>query len=114
MRKRSLFLVLLLFSITTSLFAQKKEITGKVIDATTSEPIGGATVTSDKKNNTITKTDGTFSIKVDASAKILIISSVGYTAQSIELNDQKVIDVKMQAASNASGRCGGDRLWNAT
>jgi TonB-linked SusC/RagA family outer membrane protein len=101
MRKRSLFLVLLLFSITTSLFAQKKEITGKVIDATTSEPIGGATVTSDKKNNTITKTDGTFSIKVDASAKILIISSVGYTAQSIELNDQKVIDVKMQAASNA-------------
>src|SRR5215217_2834847 len=101
MRKRSLLLVLLLLSITSTLFAQKKDITGKVVDAVTGEPLSGVTVASDKKNNTFTKGDGTYSLKIDAGSKFLIFSSVGFAAQNIEIKDQGVIDVKLQSTSNA-------------
>lgn len=67
--------------------AQKKEITGKVIDSSTGEPISNASVLSDKRNTAVsTKDDGSFKITVDNNTSLLIFSSVGYTTQTIAIS----------------------------
>jgi TonB-dependent starch-binding outer membrane protein SusC len=64
-------------------FAQSKEISGKVVDSATGEPLAGVSVVSDRKGKaTSTKADGSFTLPIDNKMSTLIFSSVGYTTQS--------------------------------
>lgn len=68
--------------LATLSFAQK-QITGKVVDSATSEPLAGVSVLSDKKKTGVsTSTDGSFTMSVDNKTSVLIFSSVGYNAQT--------------------------------
>ena len=71
----------LLFSI--SALAQKK-VAGVVLDATSSTPLNGATISFKNGNaTTLTRADGKFDITVPAGKAVLMVSFVGYQSQEI-------------------------------
>ena len=94
-KMRILFFLFLLFSIST-VFAQKKEITGKVINKETGAPLEGLSVVPDKASQgVVTKADGTYSIAVNAGATSLSFSFVGFETKIVMIGNKKKIDVEM-------------------
>ncbi|MFL5810412.1 MAG: carboxypeptidase-like regulatory domain-containing protein, partial [Flavisolibacter sp.] len=84
--RRLLCIAILHCLFITASFAQKKEVTGKVIDSATGEPIASVSVLTDKKGSAVsTDANGTFKIQVDNKASVLIFSSVGYTPQTVAI-----------------------------
>jgi len=78
-----LFLVVCAFA----LFAQTKTISGKITDASTKEPLVGATVlVKGTQTGTATDADGKFTLEVPAAAKTITISYVGYIARDFSVN----------------------------
>ncbi len=82
-------------------FSQTKQITGKVSDDK-GNPVQGATVTV-KGSRTGTSTDatGSFSLTVPASAKSLVISSVGFSQQEISISDKTSLTVSLVSSSQS-------------
>lgn len=96
MKKSHCLLVTLLLLLGVSAMAQKRVITGKVLNQVTNEPLQGVNILVDKqKGGTTTKADGTYSISVDRSATVLIYSYVGFATQSIVIGDRSAIDLVM-------------------
>jgi len=94
MRKLLLALSTILF-FTVQLFAQKT-ITGKVTDDK-GNPLPNVSVLVKSTNTgTITKTNGTYSIFVPASAKQLIFSSVDMSSEEITIGSQSVINAVLK------------------
>ncbi|MEY4334513.1 MAG: hypothetical protein RLZZ196_3257, partial [Bacteroidota bacterium] len=94
-KMRILFFLFLLFSIST-VFAQKKEITGKVINKETGAPLEGLSVVPDKASQgVVTKADGTYSIAVNTGATSLSFSFVGFETKIVMIGNKKKIDVEM-------------------
>ena len=72
-------------------------ITGTVTEASTSNPLPGANViVKGTTNGTITDFDGNFSINVDAFPVTLVISSVGFTTQEVNVASAQNISVALQ------------------
>lgn len=95
MRKLPMLIMGLLLSVT-ALFAQTKAISGKVVDES-GAPIANASVL--VKGTTIgttTKSDGTYTINVPATAKDLVISSVNYSKQEIRLGSATTYNVTLK------------------
>jgi TonB-linked SusC/RagA family outer membrane protein len=98
---RKLLLLLGVVLLTLHLNAQQKTITGTVTDAT-GKPIAGASVlVKGSSIGTTTKEDGTFSITAPATAKILIISSVGNAAEEYAISGKTVINAILKSADKA-------------
>ena len=89
------FLVfLLLLFITSSVIAQNKQITGKVINKETGAPLEGLSVMADKTTQgVVTKADGTYSISVKAGTNSLVFSFVGFETKIVSIGTKKNIDV---------------------
>ncbi len=93
-------ILLLLLFCGSNMLAQNREITGKVTNKETGEPLKNISVLADKsKNGTATKADGTFSISVKQNSAILIFSSVGYATQSVVIGDKNVVNASMSIAT---------------
>ena len=91
----SLFIISLI--INSQIFAQN--ITGKIIDGTTNEPMIGATVQlKDKMVGTVSDLEGNYSIQASPS-DILIFSFTGYDKQEIPVGDKKVINVTLKESA---------------
>ncbi len=98
--KGFLFLFFQLLVITTC-FSQTTVIKGKVTDGQSSLP--GVTVKVEGTEAiTATDTEGNYSIPAPGNAT-LIFTSVGFTTQSIKVNNRKTVDVIMMAESKALG-----------
>ncbi len=82
-------LLLIAFVVTTfALFAQTKTITGKITDATTKEPLVGATVlVKGTQTGTATDAEGKFTLQVPATAKTISVSYVGFVARDFSVNN---------------------------
>lgn len=92
------FLTMLLCAvlITAQATAQNRTVTGKVTDAN-GKPVANASVLiKGTTNGTSTKEDGTYSISVAPSNKVLIISSVGLAEQEISIGNKGVINAVLQ------------------
>lgn len=77
------------------LFAQSKEVTGKVTDMA-GEPIIGANVLEKgTTNGVITDLDGNFSLTVSSSA-VLQFSYIGYAPQEVSVAGKNIINVQMK------------------
>src|SRR5260221_13843597 len=77
--------------LSASAFAQKT-VTGTVASAKDNQPIIGASVLVKGTNiGAATSATGTFSINVPAGKKILVISSIGYDDQEIDVSSQSSI-----------------------
>lgn len=98
--RKALMLSAMLVLCAILAFAQSKEITGKVIDASGS-PISGATIKI-KGTNTGTSADmnGEFHITIGAK-KVLVISSVGYESQEITIGSQSTVNVRLTQESKS-------------
>jgi len=85
LRKTSWVLVLMLIT-CTAVFAQQKQITGKVVDKKDGQPVPGVTVgIRGKTNNVSTNDKGEFALIADPASDALVFSYVGYVRQIIPL-----------------------------
>lgn len=94
---RNVLLTLLSLSFVLLGVAQeRKTITGKVTNASTGAPIAGASVTAKgASTGTITDENGSFSITVASNVNTLVISSVGFTNQEINISGKSSITVAL-------------------
>ena len=93
---KRLLLLLPLLTLAAFAFSQNKEITGKVIDLATGQPLEGVSVLSDnKKVGTSTKQNGTYALTVNDGTKVLLFSFVGYLTQSVSIAKKESINVSL-------------------
>ncbi|PRD57292.1 SusC/RagA family TonB-linked outer membrane protein [Sphingobacterium gobiense] len=99
--KRIIILLLLLWNVCFSIYAQQRlRLNGKVTDST-GEPIVGATLSIEGHNEQYSSTvGGTFSFEYDKGDKLLV-SSVGYLPFSVVLDGQSTLHVQLQASAEA-------------
>lgn len=81
---------------TSSIFAQKATITGKVTDASTGETLIGATIiVKNTRSGTITDINGTYTIPAEKN-DILVCTYAGYVEQSIAIDNRTTIDIALE------------------
>lgn len=103
MRKPIMALMVLLFFSMQSLYAQTKDLSGKITDAKDGSPLAGVTVKAKGSNaSTFTGADGMFTLKVDAKIKALIISYVGFKDQEVSVMDGAINVALTQAEKSLS------------
>ncbi|HET9055258.1 MAG TPA: TonB-dependent receptor [Chitinophagaceae bacterium] len=96
--------LLLLISVcsTQALLAQDKIVTGKVTDSKDNAPILGASVVpKGTKAGTTTGSDGSFRLKMPQGINTLVITSVGYATQEIDVTNATEINVSLVAVSGS-------------
>ena len=83
-------------------FSQTKTIEGKVLDSKDGSPVGGVTVVAkgSVSKGTVTGSDGSFRLMVPGGVTTLVVSSVGFGTQMVEIRGG-VVEVRL-VASNAS------------
>lgn len=94
---RKFLLLIAIYAIGLNLvFAQTREITGKVISVDDGGSVPGSSVSLKGTTlGTITDMDGVYRLKVPQDAKTLVFSFVGMKTQEIAINNQSVINVKL-------------------
>ena len=96
MARRILFLSVMLCACVSLVFAQERQITGTVTDATAGFPLPGVNIVIEgTTTGTTTGIDGNYSITANE-GDVLVYSFVGYLPQSIPVGTQSVIDVALQ------------------
>lgn len=77
--RKLLGLTLSFLLLVSQLWAQTKEVTGKITDSKDGSPIAGATIkVKGSSRATSTSTDGSFKISFSGNSAVLQISSIGY------------------------------------
>lgn len=95
MRKPKLLMLGVLFLFAQLVFAQTKEVTGKVTDAN-GVPLNGASVNiKNSRIGTSTGPDGSFKINA-APNTILVISIVGFEQQEVNIGSLTTIGIKLE------------------
>ena len=97
MRNRIITLLITAFCLSGTLIAQQIEVSGKVTDAETNEPLIGATISiKNTTRGTSADINGDYSIIVnDPQSAVLVFSFVGYATQEIEYTGQSTINVSL-------------------
>ena len=79
--------------------AQKRKITGQVVDEQ-GEPLIGATVSVKGTNEkALTDLDGNYSILTAQSSPVIVVSYMGFVPQEVAAQGQSVVNVTMQENS---------------
>ncbi len=93
MKKISLVLTLVLFSVATML--AQRNVTGLVSDESGEALIGASVLVTGTSTGTVTDIDGKYSLSVPADGKSLTVSYTGYANQVVELGASNVVDVTL-------------------
>ena len=95
---RKLFLLMLgVLFVAGQLLAQSRTISGKVTDPKGAPVPNASIMVKGSTIGTTSKTDGTFSITVPASARTLVFSGVGLAEQEVSIGTRTVLEVSMKA-----------------
>ncbi|ARS36679.1 SusC/RagA family TonB-linked outer membrane protein [Pontibacter actiniarum] len=99
--KKILFLCLLLVTaLLDQAMAQVRAITGKVVDAATSQPLPGVTVlVKGTTVGTATGADGGYSINVPEGGKTLVFSFIGYQTTEKAIGNASTVNVSLPVNS---------------
>src|SRR6478672_443571 len=99
--KRSIYLSLLACLFSAFAWGQTRQVTGRVV-SDSSQPLSGVNVNVKGTSTTVaTDNEGRFSINIpDKDNIVLLFSSVGYSAQSVNVGSKSVIDVTLAGATN--------------
>ncbi|MFM2138324.1 MAG: hypothetical protein RJA57_631, partial [Bacteroidota bacterium] len=101
MKRKLLFLGLVL-SLTLQVFSQTITVTGTVVNATTSEPLAGATVqVKGGKQTTQTDAMGRFSIPGVPSGALLSVTYTGMEPQEVKVTGESLV-IKLAVAESAT------------
>jgi TonB-linked SusC/RagA family outer membrane protein len=89
--------VLLFFLFTSlSLYAQEKTVSGTVTDGETGEPLPGVNVLlKGTTQGTVTDIQGQYRLNVPGDDAVLVFTSIGYTAEEVEVGNQSTISMTM-------------------
>ncbi|WP_373060136.1 SusC/RagA family TonB-linked outer membrane protein [Zunongwangia sp. H14] len=100
--RKFLILFTLILSFQPGMFAQGSiTVTGTITEADTSVPIPGVNILEKGTDNGVmTDFDGNYSIEVPENAT-LVVSFVGFTAQTLEVNGRSEIDIVMKEEAAA-------------
>ncbi len=97
-RVRYLFvLILFLFSITASLFAQAVAVKGRVTNEKSEAVPNISILIKGTKNGVTTDENGNFLINVPKSNAVLVFSSLGYATQEVTVGSQSTINIVLKA-----------------
>jgi TonB-linked SusC/RagA family outer membrane protein len=97
---RKFLLVLTAFLFYAGTLLAQKTITGTVTDDKGTPVPNASVVVRGTSTGTTTKTDGTYTLTVPASATTLLISSVGYEPTSVEIGSGTVVNASIKAAAS--------------
>ncbi|MEY2869242.1 MAG: hypothetical protein RIR01_1725, partial [Bacteroidota bacterium] len=103
MKKTKFTLLTLFFLIAFSInsWAQKTQVSGKVVDEQNMPLPGANVVESGTKNGVMTDFDGKFKLDVSKSNAVIVVSFMGYADQSIKLSGSKTnLTVKLVSGAN--------------
>lgn len=95
----NVFLMLLIFIMSTSGMFAQIAVTGTVIDTEKKPVIGANVVVKGTTTGTMTDVNGKFTLSVPSSSSIITISFIGYIAQDFLVGNNTVINVTMEAES---------------
>ncbi|WP_045687642.1 SusC/RagA family TonB-linked outer membrane protein [Hymenobacter sp. AT01-02] len=104
MKQQLLVTLLVVAGLSEQVVAQSRQVSGRVTDQSTGQPIPGATVL--VKGTTIgasTNADGAYSISVPATATTLAISSIGFAAVERPVGTATTIDVALATDTKQLG-----------
>ncbi len=93
-------LLLCMVCITCQLFAQNRTIKGSVIDDKGVALANASVLVKGTSNGTVTDANGAFSISVQASAKALVISSLNYVLQEVNITGKNQVTVRLEPATD--------------
>ncbi|MBI2730800.1 MAG: SusC/RagA family TonB-linked outer membrane protein [Sphingobacteriales bacterium] len=80
------------------LYAQDKIVTGKVTDSKDGSPVIGASIVpKGSKTGTTTSSDGTFRIKMPSGITVIVVTSVGFAKQEIDVASSSQINISLIA-----------------
>ena len=68
------------------LAAQNRTVSGRVLDAEGLPVLGAGVVLEGTATGTVTDVDGAFSLQVPAREVVLVVSSLGYTTESVPVS----------------------------
>ncbi|MFM9911387.1 MAG: SusC/RagA family TonB-linked outer membrane protein [Chitinophagaceae bacterium] len=101
MRKLLLLFASICIFMCNMLFAQTKEITGKITDSKDGSPIPGATIRIKGGGATTTKADGSFTLKTTKDDVTLEISSIGYAEKSVKAHVGTSLTIQLDVDTKA-------------
>jgi TonB-dependent starch-binding outer membrane protein SusC len=82
----------------TELMTQQMKVTGKVIDATTNEPLPGVNIQVEgTTQGTITDAEGKYELQVAGSETFIVFSYVGYISQRMQVGQNTTINISLAA-----------------
>lgn len=91
-------IITMLFLSTLAVFGQQRTITGTVTDAADGKSIPGVTILAKGTTaGTTTDIDGKYSLKVDASVKMLVFTFIGMKTNEVSVGASNVINVQMKS-----------------
>lgn len=97
---KKLFLLTLLVAISSSLFAQVRQVNGVVTDKEDGSALPGVNVTvkGDNSNGAVTDADGKFSLQVNGNDAVLVFNFIGYKQQEVIVGAKKEINVVLESS----------------
>ncbi len=96
LKVKGLSMLLILFFFSGQVFAQGKQITGKVTSSENKQPVSGITVTAKGTNiATTTDNDGYFKINLPNNSSTLVFSGVSFATQEISTSGKSTINVEL-------------------
>lgn len=97
MLRRLLCITVVISTITITAFAQTRTITGKVLSATTNDPLPGINIyfKSEPSRGTVTDTQGSYTLQA-ATGDVLVFSGVGLKSIEVTVGTQSVIDTSLE------------------
>jgi TonB-linked SusC/RagA family outer membrane protein len=100
---RKLTLLLLGFLCAVCSFAQQRTISGTVTDEKGNPLPNVSVIVKNSSTGTTTKNDGTFTINVPVTAKVLVFSSVEMSEKEVAIGSQTVINVTLSLKETVGG-----------
>ncbi len=84
-----------------AILAQDRTVSGKITDSKDGSPIVGASITpKGASGGTTTGADGTFTLKISSSVQTLVISSVGFSSQDVNVANNSVLNVSLSGTQS--------------
>ncbi len=97
---RAIFFAALYFTATLS-FAQKSFPVSGTVSDNNGQPLPGVTIQEKGgKATTQTKGDGSYQLNVSSATAVLVITSVGFERQEVQVNNQSQVTLTLRAAAN--------------
>ena len=95
---RVVFLLTLLglFSGMTEVWAQNRQVTGKIVESSGQAIPGASVLVKGTTSGANTNTNGEFTVTLNSTDAVLLITAVGYKTQEIVVGNQTRIDVTLQ------------------